>query len=45
MSSLFVGVVEAREEAVYNSLATTITGRDGSRIEALPLERVKTLFK
>ncbi|CAN5460427.1 P1 family peptidase [soil metagenome] len=41
MSSLFLAVVEATEEAVYNSLfmATTVTGRDGNRREEIPLPR------
>jgi len=39
MSPLFLAVIEATEEAVYNSLfqAKTMTGR-GRRVEALPLE-------
>ena len=42
VSPLFLAVVEATEEAVYNSLfrATTVTGRDGHTVEALPIERV-----
>ncbi len=42
MNPLFMAVVEATEEAVYNSLfmATTVTGRDGHRREAIPLDRV-----
>lgn len=42
VSPLFLAVVEATEEAVYNSLfqATTVTGRDGHTVEALPVERV-----
>jgi D-aminopeptidase len=41
MDPLFRAVVEATEEAVYNSLfkATAITGRDGHFCEALPIER------
>jgi D-aminopeptidase len=41
MDPLFVAVVEATEEAVYNSLfkATAVTGRDNHRCEALPIER------
>jgi len=41
MSPLFLACVEATEEAVYNSLlrATTVTGRGGARVEALPIER------
>lgn len=40
MSPLFLAVIEATEEAIYNSLfrATTTTGR-GHTVEALPLER------
>ncbi len=42
MSTLFMATVEATEEALYNSLfqATTVTGRDGNRREAIPLDRV-----
>jgi D-aminopeptidase len=41
MSILFRAVVEATEEAVYNSLfkATTVVGRDNHSCEALPIER------
>jgi D-aminopeptidase len=40
MSPLFLGVIEATEEAIYNSLfrAITVTGR-GHTVEALPLDR------
>ncbi|HEU4390266.1 MAG TPA: P1 family peptidase [Blastocatellia bacterium] len=40
MSPLFLAVIEATEEAVYNSLfkATTVTGR-GRTVEALPLDK------
>jgi D-aminopeptidase len=40
MSPLFLAVVEATEEAIYNSLfrATSVTGRDGHQAEALPIE-------
>jgi D-aminopeptidase len=40
MSPLFLAVIEATEEAIYNSLfrATTITGR-GHTVEALPVDR------
>jgi D-aminopeptidase len=46
MSPLFLAVVEATEEAVYNSLlrATTITGR-GHTVEALPLEKTTEILK
>jgi D-aminopeptidase len=38
MSPLFLGVIEATEEAVYNSLfrAKTVSGR-GHTVEALPI--------
>jgi D-aminopeptidase len=41
MDPLFTAVVEATEEAVYNSLfkATAIRGRDSHHCEALPIER------
>jgi D-aminopeptidase len=47
MSPLFLAVVEATEEAIYNSLfrATTVTGRDGHRIEALPIDRTLEILK
>jgi D-aminopeptidase len=46
MSPLFLAVIEATEEAVYNSLlrATTITGR-GHTVEALPLEKTTEILK
>ncbi len=42
MNTLFMAVVEATEEAVYNSLlkATSVTGRDGHTMEAIPVEQV-----
>lgn len=42
MSSLFLAVVEATEESVYNSMfmATTVTGRAGHTRQAIPLDRV-----
>ena len=47
MSPLFLATVEAVEEAVYNALtaATTVRGRDGHVVEALPLDRVETLLR
>lgn len=47
MSPLFLACVEATEEAVYNSLlrATTVTGRGGARVEALPIERTIEILK
>lgn len=46
MSPLFLAVIEATEEAVYNSLfrATTVTGR-GRTVEALPLERTLEVLR
>lgn len=45
MSALFQSVVEATEEAIYNSLfkATTVTSR-GRTIEALPLDRLREIL-
>jgi D-aminopeptidase len=45
MSALFQGVVEATEEAIYNSLfmATSVTSRGGT-VEAIPLDRVRTIL-
>ncbi len=47
MSPLFHAVIEATEEAIYNSLfkATTITGKDKRTVEALPIDRVKELLR
>lgn len=46
MSALFQGVVEATEEAIYNSLfkAETVTSR-GRTVEALPLDRVRAILE
>lgn len=46
MSPLFLAVIEATEEAIYNSLfrATTTTGR-GHTVEALPLERTIEILR
>ena len=45
MSALFEGVIEATEEAIYNSLfqATTVTSR-GRTIPALPVDRVREIL-
>lgn len=47
MSPLFLAVVEATEEAIYNSLfrATTMTGHNGHRVEALPIDRTLEILK
>jgi D-aminopeptidase len=46
MSPLFEAVIEATEEAIYNSMlkATTVTG-NGHTVEALPIDRVVTILK
>jgi D-aminopeptidase len=46
MSPLFLAVIEATEEAIYNSLfrATTVTGR-GHTVEALPIDRTLEILK
>ncbi len=46
MSPLFLAVIEATEEAIYNSLfkATSMTGR-GHTVEALPLEKTLEVLK
>lgn len=42
MTSLFLAVIEATEEAIVNSLfaAETMEGKDGRKVEALPKEKV-----
>ena len=46
MSPLFLAVIEATEEAIYDSLfrATTMTGR-GHTVEALPIDRTLEILK
>src|SRR6202041_3327323 len=46
MSPLFLAVIEATEEAIYNSLfrATTTTGR-GHTVEALSIEKTTAILK
>ncbi|HEX8475779.1 MAG TPA: P1 family peptidase [Pyrinomonadaceae bacterium] len=46
MSPLFLAVIEATEEAIYNSLfrATTMTGR-GRTVEALPLDKTLDILR
>jgi D-aminopeptidase len=46
VSPLFLAVIEATEEAIYNSLfrATTTTGQ-GRTVEALPIERTTTILR
>ncbi len=45
MSALFQGVIEATEEAIYNSMfmATAVTGPRGT-VEPLPLDRLRTIL-
>lgn len=47
VTPLFLATIEATEEAILNSLfaATTMTGRDGHTVEALPVERVLEILK
>ncbi|WP_303917737.1 P1 family peptidase [Draconibacterium sediminis] len=47
MSPLFLATIEATEEAILNSLvaAKTTIGRDGHKIEALPIEKIVELRK
>ena len=46
VSALFQGVVEATEEAIYNSLfaATTVTA-NGRTVQALPLAPVREILR
>ena len=47
MSPLFQAVIEATEEAIYNSLfrAATMTGKDKRTVEALPLEPTLNILR
>ena len=47
MSPLFMAVNEATEEAIINSLfhAETMTGRDGHKVEELPVDSVLEIMK
>ncbi|MBZ4188798.1 P1 family peptidase [Niabella beijingensis] len=47
VSPLFLAAIEATEEAIINSLfaATTMTGRDGHKVEALPRDKVISILK
>jgi len=46
-SPLFMAAIEATEEAIINSLfaATTTTGKEGHKVEALPIKKVITILK
>lgn len=45
MSPLFLAVIEATEEAIYNSIlrATSVTGR-GHTVDAIPIDRVREIL-
>jgi D-aminopeptidase len=46
MSGLFQGVVEATEEAIYNSLFTATTVRaNGNVVEAPPVDEVMGILR
>jgi D-aminopeptidase len=47
MSPLFLAVVEATEEAIYNSLlrATTVVGRNGNHADALPIDKTVEILR
>lgn len=47
VSPLFMAAIEATEEAIINSLfaAETMTGRNGRKIEALPLDKVLPILE
>jgi D-aminopeptidase len=47
MSPLFQAIVEATEEAIYNSIfrATTVIGRDGHRVESLPIDKAVEILR
>ena len=46
LNPLFAAAVEATEEAILNALtmATSVTGRDGNRAEAISLDRLRSLI-
>jgi D-aminopeptidase len=47
MSPLFMAAAEAAEEAILNSLfkAQSMQGRDGRKVEALPLDKLKKIME
>lgn len=47
MSPLFLAVIEATEEAIYNSMfrATTVTGFEKHTIEALPIDKTVEILR
>ena len=46
LNPLFQATVEATEEAILNAIlqATTVTGRDGRRFEAISIDRVRSIL-
>ncbi|MEO8326198.1 MAG: P1 family peptidase, partial [Nitrospirota bacterium] len=46
INPLFQATVEATEEAILNALlqATTVTGRDGRRFEAISIDRLRSIL-
>jgi len=46
LNPLFLAAVESVEESVYNSLlrATTMQGRDGHVVDAIPIDRLRSLL-
>lgn len=46
LNPLFTATAEATEEAILNALttATSVTGRDGRRVEAISLDRIRELL-
>ena len=46
LNSIFQATVEATEEAILNALlqATTVTGRDGRRFEAISIKEVRSIL-
>ena len=47
MSSIFAATIETTAEALWNSLfmATSMTGRDGYHVEALPVDKVLEMLR
>ncbi len=47
LSPLFMAVVEATQEALYNSLlkATTTKGKNGRTVTAVPIEKIMEICK
>lgn len=47
MSPLFLAVIEATEEAIYNSIfkATSVTGKQKRTVDALPIEQTQTILR